>query len=126
MAEQTQKKPNILVIMADDVGVWNISYNSRGQLGYRTPNIDRVTHEGVAFAPETGLVQPRCGAAANRGSERRRPPLDLPHFINGSNGCCSACPGRAWARGTRGGKINRSKRSGQRNFNNLCVRCCLL
>jgi len=37
----TDKKPNILVIMADDVGVWNISAYHRGMMGGRTPNIDR-------------------------------------------------------------------------------------
>jgi arylsulfatase A-like enzyme len=42
-------KPNILVMWGDDVGWWNISYNSRGQMGYRTPNIDRIGNEGVAF-----------------------------------------------------------------------------
>ena len=42
-------KPNILILWGDDVGWWNISYNSRGQMGYRTPNIDRVANEGVAF-----------------------------------------------------------------------------
>ena len=26
-----------------------ISLNSRGQMGYRTPNIDRIGNEGVAF-----------------------------------------------------------------------------
>jgi hypothetical protein len=35
-AEQT-KKPNILVIWGDDIGIWNISCNSRGMMGYRTP-----------------------------------------------------------------------------------------
>jgi arylsulfatase len=42
-------KPNILVMWGDDIGWWNISYNSRGQMGYRTPNIDRIGNEGVAF-----------------------------------------------------------------------------
>ncbi len=42
-------KPNILILWGDDIGWWNISYNSRGQMGYRTPNIDRVGNEGVAF-----------------------------------------------------------------------------
>lgn len=42
-------KPNILILWGDDIGWWNISYNSRGQMGYRTPNIDRVANEGVAF-----------------------------------------------------------------------------
>ena len=43
------KQPNILVLWGDDIGWWNISYNSRGQMGYRTPNIDRVANEGVLF-----------------------------------------------------------------------------
>jgi len=45
----SEKKPNILVLWGDDVGWWNISYNSKGQMGYRTPNIDRVGNEGVFF-----------------------------------------------------------------------------
>ena len=48
-AQQAAKKPNILVIWGDDIGTWNISHNSRGMMGYRTPNIDRVAKEGVAF-----------------------------------------------------------------------------
>lgn len=35
----TQAKPNILFIMADDIGWFNISCNSNGIMGYRTPNI---------------------------------------------------------------------------------------
>jgi len=45
----TQKKPNILVLWGDDIGIWNISHFSRGMMGYRTPNIDRVAEEGVTF-----------------------------------------------------------------------------
>jgi arylsulfatase A-like enzyme len=48
-----KKKPNILIVWGDDVGWWNISYNSRGQMGYRTPNIDRVAKEGVALPTTT-------------------------------------------------------------------------
>ena len=42
---QTQaqaKKPNILVIMGDDIGWYNASIYNRGDMGYQTPNIDRV------------------------------------------------------------------------------------
>jgi len=42
-------KPNILILWGDDIGWWNISYNNRGQMGYRTPNIDRIGHEGATF-----------------------------------------------------------------------------
>jgi arylsulfatase A-like enzyme len=49
-----QDKPNILVIWGDDVGLTNISYNSRGMMGYRTPNIDRIGEEGMAFTDYYG------------------------------------------------------------------------
>ena len=49
-AEPTiQKKPNIVVIMADDVGIWNISAYHRGMMGGKTPNIDRIATEGALF-----------------------------------------------------------------------------
>ena len=43
------KKPNILILWGDDIGVWNISHFSRGSMGYRTPHIDRIAEEGVTF-----------------------------------------------------------------------------
>jgi arylsulfatase A-like enzyme len=43
------KKPNILILWGDDIGIWNISHFSRGMMGYHTPNIDRVAQEGVTF-----------------------------------------------------------------------------
>ncbi len=43
------KKPNILILWGDDIGVWNISKFSNGMMGYRTPNIDRVANEGGLF-----------------------------------------------------------------------------
>src|SRR6478736_2562833 len=49
MAKQEQKKPNILILWGDDIGVWNVSRYSQGMMGYRTPNIDRIGEEGVTF-----------------------------------------------------------------------------
>ncbi len=43
------KKPNIVVIMGDDIGIANLSCYSHGMMGYRTPNIDRIAKEGVMF-----------------------------------------------------------------------------
>ena len=40
------KKPNILVIWGDDIGISNLSCYSRGLMGYQTPNIDRLANEG--------------------------------------------------------------------------------
>ncbi len=48
-AAPAQGKPNILVIWGDDVGSTNISANTHGMMGYRTPNIDRVAREGMRF-----------------------------------------------------------------------------
>jgi arylsulfatase len=42
-------KPNILVVWGDDVGQSNISAYTRGLVGYRTPNIDRIADEGMIF-----------------------------------------------------------------------------
>jgi arylsulfatase len=47
MAEQ--KRPNILVIWGDDIGMWNLSCYSGGMMGYQTPNIDRIAKEGMRF-----------------------------------------------------------------------------
>ena len=58
------KKPNILILWGDDIGWWNISYNSRGQMGYRTPNIDRVGNEGAAFTDYYGQQSCTAGRAA--------------------------------------------------------------
>jgi arylsulfatase A-like enzyme len=49
MAKQEQKKPNILIMWGDDIGMWNVSRYSQGMMGYRTPNIDRIGEEGATF-----------------------------------------------------------------------------
>ena len=58
------KKPNILILWGDDIGWWNISFNSRGQMGYRTPNIDRVGNEGAVFTDYYGQQSCTAGRAA--------------------------------------------------------------
>jgi arylsulfatase len=63
MADST-KKPNILVLWGDDIGWWNISYNNRGQMGYRTPNIDRIANEGIAFTDYYGQQSCTAGRSA--------------------------------------------------------------
>ncbi|MEE4380116.1 MAG: arylsulfatase [Candidatus Competibacteraceae bacterium] len=47
-------KPNILVIWGDDVGQSNISHYTHGLMGYKTPNIDRIANEGMAFTDYYG------------------------------------------------------------------------
>jgi len=48
------KKPNILVIWGDDIGIANLSCYSHGLMGYRTPNIDRIAREGMLFTDAYG------------------------------------------------------------------------
>ena len=57
-------KPNILILWGDDIGTWNLSYFNRGQMGYRTPNIDRVANEGAAFTDYYGQQSCTAGRAA--------------------------------------------------------------
>jgi arylsulfatase A-like enzyme len=42
-------KPNILVIMGDDIGMWNIGAYHRGMMAGRTPNLDKIAKEGMLF-----------------------------------------------------------------------------
>src|SRR4029077_10513297 len=46
---QQQQKPNIVVIMGDDIGMWNIGAYHRGMMAGRTPNLDRIAKEGMLF-----------------------------------------------------------------------------
>jgi arylsulfatase len=49
-----QSKPNILVVWGDDIGQSNVSAYTRGMMGYRTPNIDRIAKEGMIFTDYYG------------------------------------------------------------------------
>src|SRR5215813_7988852 len=47
--QQQQRKPNILVIMGDDVGWFNIGAYHQGIMSGKTPNLDRLASEGMRF-----------------------------------------------------------------------------
>ncbi|WP_372928988.1 arylsulfatase [Methyloceanibacter sp.] len=53
-SETKTDKPNILVIWGDDIGQSNISAYTKGVMGYRTPNIDRIANEGMIFTDYYG------------------------------------------------------------------------
>src|SRR5579885_2391931 len=59
-----REKPNILVIMGDDIGYWNVGAYNRGMMGYRTPNIDRIANEGALFTDYYGQQSCTAGRAA--------------------------------------------------------------
>src|SRR5450631_2938807 len=57
-------KPNILVIMGDDIGMWNVSAYHRGMMGGSTPNIDRIASQGMLFMEYYGEQSCTAGRAA--------------------------------------------------------------
>ena len=54
-----QKRPNIVVIWGDDIGMWNVGAYTHGMMG-RTPNIDSIARNGILFTDHYG--QPSCTA----------------------------------------------------------------
>jgi hypothetical protein len=70
-AQQTPagaKKPNILVIFGDDIGVTNVSAYSLRLVGYRTPNIDRIAREGTMFTDY--YAEQSCTAGRSRAVQK--------------------------------------------------------
>ncbi len=63
-AQAADKKPNIVIIWGDDIGMWNISAYNRGMMGYKTPNIDRIAKEGAIFTDWYGQQSCTAGRAA--------------------------------------------------------------
>ena len=63
-ASSPGKPPNILFIMGDDIGWFNVSAYNMGVMGYRTPNIDRIGKEGAVFTDWYGQQSCTAGRAA--------------------------------------------------------------
>ena len=59
-AQQSSKKPNILFIMGDDIGIMNVGAYHRGLMVGETPNIDRIAQEGTLFM--TAYAEQSCTA----------------------------------------------------------------
>jgi arylsulfatase len=58
------KKPNFLIIWGDDIGQSNLSVFTKGMMGYRTPNIDRIANEGMLFTDYYGEQSCTAGRAS--------------------------------------------------------------
>jgi arylsulfatase A-like enzyme len=56
--------PNMLIIWGDDIGMWDISHNNKGMMGFMTPNIDRIAKEGLSFTDYYGQQSCTAGRAA--------------------------------------------------------------
>lgn len=58
-----KKKPNIVVIMGDDIGMWNVGAYTHGMMG-RTPNIDSIARQGAIFTDHYAQGSCTAGRAA--------------------------------------------------------------
>ena len=63
-AVAADKQPNILVFWGDDIGQSNLSAYTKGVMGYKTPNIDRVANEGMLFTDYYAEQSCTAGRAA--------------------------------------------------------------
>ena len=61
---QQQERPNIVAIMGDDIGMWNIGAYHRGMMAGKTPNIDRLAAEGMLFTDYYAEASCTAGRAA--------------------------------------------------------------
>src|SRR5213594_320310 len=59
-----QPKPNIVVIMGDDIGIWNIGAYHRGMMAGKTPNLDKIAAEGMIFTDYYAEASWTAGRAA--------------------------------------------------------------
>ena len=78
------KKPNVLVMWGDDIGQSNLSCYTKGLMGYKTPNIDRIANEGMIFtdsyaeqsctAGRASFITGQCGlrTGLHQGGSSRR------------------------------------------------------
>ena len=73
-AAPSGRKPNILVIWGDDIGLANISAYSHGLMGYQTPNIDRIGREGMMFLDYYAEQAARPAGRASSPARRRSAP----------------------------------------------------
>jgi arylsulfatase A-like enzyme len=57
-------RPNVLMILADDVGWFDVGAYHRGLMGGRTPNIDRIAAEGALLTDAYAQASCTAGRAA--------------------------------------------------------------
>jgi len=57
-------KPNIVVVMGDDIGIWNVGAYNRGMMAGRTPNIDKLARAGMLFTDYYAEASCTAGRAA--------------------------------------------------------------
>src|SRR5690606_6059754 len=58
------RRTNFLILWGDDIGQSNLSVFTKGLMGYRTPNIDRIAEEGMLFTDYYGEQSCTAGRAS--------------------------------------------------------------
>src|SRR5207253_7395011 len=90
-AQQTADRPNILIILADDLGYGDVSYN--GCPDYATPNIDSLATNGV-WCSNGYVTHPFCspsraalitGRYQHRFGHENNPGIDASGDVDESN-----------------------------------------
>ena len=73
-SDAADKKPNILFIMGDDVGWFNIGAYHRGMMSGRTPNLDKLAAQGMMFTDYYAEASCTAGRANFITGEHRSAP----------------------------------------------------
>src|SRR5262249_21762112 len=76
-AQAADKQPNIVFIMGDDIGMWNIGAYHRGLMAGRTPNLDKLAKEGMLFT-----AGPTSGAGRFTGSPATAARAETPRGLS--------------------------------------------
>ena len=93
-AVAAEKKPNIVFIMGDDVGIWNIGAYHRGMMSGKTPNLDKLASQGMMFTDY--YAEASCTAGRASLHHRRDSAPHGPHDCGpGRRRCRHAGQGRA-------------------------------
>src|SRR5215510_15583478 len=64
MPANSKKLPNILAILADDLGWFDVGAYHRGVMGTQTPNIDRIARDGAMLLDAYAQASCTAGRAA--------------------------------------------------------------
>src|SRR6476469_4610652 len=93
LAQAPPSKPNIVVIMGDDIGIWNIGAYHQGMMAGRTPNLDKLASEGMRFTDYYAEASCTAGRATFITGEL---PIRTGMTTVGQAGAKTGLPAEAW------------------------------
>src|SRR5215204_4329614 len=101
-AQPQPQRPNIVVIMGDDIGIWNIGAYHRGMMAGRTPNLDKIAAEGMLFTDYYAEASCTAGRANFITGEL---PIRTGMTTVGQAGAPTGLPAEAVTIATAGGRL---------------------